>query len=85
VSGSLQPTQEPFLAMVNWNQQRVCLEAVEVPSETMAFGDAALTTSIVVRLGANAFASRYAFDSGVEYTEPFECQFVPANRSPVGN
>ena len=63
-----------FLAMVHWNQQRVCLEAVEFPTDSMTFGDTQVATSLAVRFGPGAFATRYAFDMGVEYTEPFECQ-----------
>jgi hypothetical protein len=80
LGGAIQQSQVPFLAMVHWNQQRVCLEAVEFPSETMSFGETDLTPSLVARFGAGAFAHRYVFDDGVEYTEPFDCQLVAASQ-----
>jgi len=83
LGGAIQPSQERFLAMVHWNQQRVCLEAVEVPSKSMSFGDLTLTSSIVARFGAGAFANRYAFDDGVEHKEPFECQLAPAKKRAI--
>jgi hypothetical protein len=76
LAGAAQPRTNQFLAMVHWNQQRVCLEAIECPVGELTIGATTSTASIVARFDAGAFAERYLFDKGVEYNEPLECKLV---------
>lgn len=76
LGGAVQPADSSFLAMVHWNQQRVCLEALEFPTAEVDLGDSTVTSSMMVRFGNSGEAHRYAFAQGSELVEDYECQLV---------
>jgi len=69
-------TGEPAVAlgMVRWSKERVCLEAVEFPLDTIDLTYDSQQLLLGARLASEPSAYRYAFGFGAEYMERVACR-----------
>jgi hypothetical protein len=66
------------LALVHWNQERVCVSAIEVPHAILnGEQGGAGTATAQARFDQRPSAVRYRFGMGEEYVEELRCRLVP--------
>ena len=68
---------------VRWNDQRVCLEAVELPA-SYGSNDGDYYSYVVARFGDKPSAGRVFVGEGLEIREPLACKFKPASEPGSG-
>jgi len=65
----------PTMALVHWNANRVCLEAVEsVFQFVLDSTKPSVPASVVIDLEKNPSAFRYYFGLGTVYVQPLKCE-----------
>ena len=65
-----------FLALVNWNEHRVCLEAIEAEVQFKAPFGHDDHAALVAKFGTKWESYVYSFGVGSEFVEPFVCRLV---------
>jgi hypothetical protein len=65
------------MALVRWNPQRVCVEALETDAGTWATDQGEMNTSVVARFDGTPAAARVGIARGSELQIPMTCTLLP--------
>jgi hypothetical protein len=71
-----------MLARVRWNEERVCLEAVEAHALTHTLDFGTFDSTMVARFGKDAAGGHVMVSEGAELREPRSCTLGPAALRP---
>ncbi|MEZ4221389.1 MAG: hypothetical protein R3B13_10730 [Polyangiaceae bacterium] len=75
-SSEAEPPESWLLVLGTWDQQRLCVEALETAAPSFTNADEELPARIVVRFESTPRAARVGIDQGIEGAEPLRCELT---------